>query len=234
MTDLERKNGGLRKICPQCGQLLKDTDLECTRCHSRKNKKFFYKLSEEDTRTIRSENLALNTPSSLAVEIIGSVEKDTTNLLEKDQSILRAYQLEEEERFNLLAFSSFCYFYAVRSFAKIKHEGALILMKQLREALLNEVTKLFCKQSAHPPTAQVLLERAKLLYETLEIFFREKESQANIPSQLKLANVLVAEVFSHDKPSLIRGLTLYDYFKLIQDSGAKFKKYFLVEDKDLS
>jgi len=107
-------------------------------------------------------------------------------------------------------------------------------MKQLREALLNEVTKLFCKQSAHLPTAQVLLERAKLLYETLEIFFREKESQANIPSQLKLANVLVAEVFSHDKPSLIRGLTLYDYFKLIQDSGAKFKKYFLVEDKDLS
>ena len=233
MTEMERNGEGIRKICLYCGQLLDDAAVECTRCHNRVNDKVFDELSEEDTRTIKSEGLTLRTPSSIAAQITDSAEKDTASILEKDQSILRAYELKEEEQFSLLVFGSFCYFYTMCSSVRMKQGSANLLTTQLREALLHAVIELFCKQATRTPTAEILLGRAKMLYQKLETLLRVTVTETNIPSKLKLANALAAAVFVHDKPSLIRGLTLYDHFSLTQDKGDEFKKYFLVEDKDL-
>jgi len=188
----------------------------------------FNRLCDDDVTLIKNKDLIILTPSLAAFFVMSLLRDDDIRKLGDER-------LKKTQQFNLLVFYSFCYFYCVRSSAKMKRGHEPAITEMLRAAFLQGVVALYNAKVKNPPSSKVLNERGRVLYADFEAAadkygFREGEG---LSAQLEVSDAFASAVFADDRPNVIRGMLLYVYFVNISYHLIdEFLKWFLVEEED--
>jgi len=215
------------KKCPYCGQSLDNAALKCTRCNKWVDNELFDRLCEDDVKLIKNNDLTPFTPTLIAAMVINLLKED--DFLREDIQKREGRTLNERQQFNLLVFSSFCYFESISSFVRMKKGCRPTITEMLKVALLQGVVELFNATVGHAFPVDVLKEQGKALYAKFQAILDELGTSAS--SQLKASNAFGAIVFGEDSPLSIRGLSLYTYF-MEAFTPDMFTGIFLVEEDD--
>jgi hypothetical protein len=218
----------INKKCPYCGQPLPDFAFKCSQCKKWVPNELFNRLCAEDIKLIKDKDLTPYTPSLLAMMVIGLLQKNDS--LEQDIQKQNGKNLDDQQRYNLLVFESFCYWKAVL-LAKKKQGRKKEIMDTLMYALLEGITDLFNRRVKRAQSSQVLIERGKTLYIKFQLVLSDIGTDAS--SQLKASNALGTIVSADDSPISFLGLTLYSHFmEIFKSLGKEFSQMFLVEEED--
>jgi len=218
----------INKKCPYCGQPLPDSAFKCSQCKKWVPNELFNRLCAEDIKLIKDKDLAPYTPSLLAMMVIGLLQENDS--LEQYIQKQNGKNLDDQQRYNLLVFESFCYWEAIL-FAKEKQGCRKKIMDTLMYALLEGITDLFNSRVKRAQASQVLIERGKTLYTKFQLVLSDLGTNAS--SQLKASNALGTIVFADDSPISFLGLTLYSFFmETFKSLGKEFSQMFLVEEED--
>ncbi len=219
------------KTCPSCGRPLSDAQWRCEHCRARVDNVLFGKLSPQDVKKIKSEELRPITPSSVASFLSPLMERAMRDSVQSDAPTSQAVR---SHLFNYVQFQGFCYYCALKLGATFKSGREEALTKQLKHAIQMAASTLIQEKVACQSEAAYPLEKAPLLWNEFEKawgrFLRGRGEETR--SQMEMAKALGLAVFENDH-SLLAGLTLH--MQLISISGnlsGIFQQIFITEEDD--